>query len=83
MKEIKPVFFFHIDLVNSHRYVVYTVKSWDYHYYDPNWTCDPLLTEGGDCLVPDIDLVDESFVFNNEQEAMRKMAELYSAQLKE
>lgn len=81
---MKPVFLFRVEKDGNVKFVVYTVLFWDYDTYDARWTDDPLLE--GNCLTLDIDIVDQAFVFegvDNEQAALRKVAELYAEQLKE
>ena len=81
MSEIKPVFLFRIldsEGNGDSRYVVNTVTHWDWTSYDSSWMCNPTL--GRECLVLDVDLIDEEWIFVTEQEALAKVAELYAQQ---
>jgi len=72
----KPVFLFR---TLEGKYVVKRVRYWDYVSYPSKWMDDPLL--GDECLVPDVDVTEETFLFDSEQDALKKMAELYAVQL--
>lgn len=80
--DIRPVFMFRTDTDGKGKtqYIVKDVKYWDYASYDSSWMCDEQL--GKSCLVPDVDICEKAYTFDTEQEALRKVAELYSEQLK-
>ena len=74
--DIRPVFMFRTD---TDEYIVKDVKYWDYTSYNSTWMCDEQL--GKYCFVPGVDITEKSYTFNSEQEALRKVAELYAGQL--
>lgn len=80
---IKPVFIFRTDTDGKEKskYIVKEVRYFDWTDYHSEWMCDAQL--GDSCLVPDVDITEKSYTFDTEQEALRKVAELYAEQLKE
>ena len=70
---VKPVFV-HFNR-NTQKYVVQSVRNWDWSYADTNWMNDADV--GTNAIVPTIDIVDETFLFDTEEEAMSKIQELY------
>jgi len=78
---VKPVFLFRVDSGPKPYYVVMTVQCWDYIGYNSEWMCDHAV--GKECFVPDVDLVERQWVLYDEQEALKKVAELYAEQLAE
>lgn len=77
---MKPVFMFCKEVSETENvYVVMEVTHWNYSSYDSGWMWDRVL--GKECLVPEVDIVKHQWMFKDEQEALRKVAELYAAQL--
>lgn len=80
-KTIKPVLMFACP--DTKMIVVKVCHFWDYKPYSAGWQADPRLTDN--TLVPDVDITGDSFEFPNtaagERAALRKVAELYAAQL--
>ena len=74
---VRPVFYFRTE---DNRHIVKTVKFWDLKHYDSLWMDDPML--GNVCWIHDVDITDQTYEFDTEQEALRKIAELYAEQLK-
>ena len=79
--DIRPVFIFRTDTDGKEKsqYIVKEVRYFDWSGYSSEWMCDDQL--GDSCLVPDVDITEKSYTFDTEQEALRKVAELYAAQL--
>ena len=65
-----------VDESTSPQKFVVKTATWDYVSYDSRWMYDKDLPSGK-VLIPDVDRVQETFVFDTEREALDKMAELW------
>lgn len=75
---MKPVFI-HFNR-ETQKYVVSTVEYYGWFPLDTKWMADDLI--GNFAHIPTIDVITEQFVFDDEQAALTKVAQLYSEQLK-
>lgn len=93
---IKPVFIYMVDPKMAQQlfgrkiepydpvepyWVVDEVHRHDYTYDTTAWMQDTNLPEGCS-FQPSLDLVKDVYKFDNEQDALKKVAELYAEQLK-
>lgn len=69
-------FMFRVDDSPESKYVVKRTKCFDYISYKSEWMCDPAL--GDHCLVPDVDITEEQFEFDNEVDALKCMQRLWA-----
>ena len=81
---IKPIFMYR-DIITGRpetlRYVVVEPEFWGYMEYDARWMAgDDMFS--GKVSIPELDIRNYVFAFDNEQDALRKVAELYAEQLK-
>lgn len=88
MVNIKPVFMYRVDggFENGTckvHYVVIVPEFWEYQDYNATWTSDPDLIGLNGTNIPDLDITKEKFIFDDEDKALMKVAELYANQLKE
>lgn len=78
---ITPVFLFMNEANNA--IVVCTAADWNYSPYEGAWLDQPELDNNS--FVPDVEQIDQKWVFpadqEGEEQALRKVAELYREQL--